>query len=411
MEYTVRIAGTPCEVRVSGGTLAEACALLGHPLELVCGGNGRCGKCDVLVERRGVRETVRACITPVTEDITVFLEVSENASAQILTSGGAHDVFAPAVTKAVLSPAEREPEHCGAYLRGVSLAAARQFSRAHRDAEEDSLTFIRHEDTLLGVQRGDTAQRLYGAAVDIGTTTVAMYIYDLTTGALLHTGSALNGQIRYGADVIARIQHAIEHECGLAELNRAILDTIDALLAAASNAVPGLSDDLWQLVFCGNSTMQHLFLGIDPSALGAEPFASVTADTVRAPAGEIGLKNCPAGALVEFLPLLGGFVGADTTAVLLGVPEGPPGGTDPRRAVQDVLMLCAQRGFGGVMLDVEPPPTPYLARLIALLDESLARRGLGLMLPEAYANYAQRAKLCLSSAISGGSLRRRACAG
>lgn len=109
MEYTVRIAGTPCETRVSGGTLAEACALLGHPLELVCGGNGRCGKCDVLVERRGVRETVRACITPVTEDITVFLEVSENASAQILTSGGAHDVFAPAVTKAVLSPAEREP--------------------------------------------------------------------------------------------------------------------------------------------------------------------------------------------------------------------------------------------------------------------------------------------------------------
>lgn len=74
MEYTVRIAGTPCETRVSGGTLAEACALLGHPLELVCGGNGRCGKCDVLVERRGVRETVRACITPVTEDITVFLK-------------------------------------------------------------------------------------------------------------------------------------------------------------------------------------------------------------------------------------------------------------------------------------------------------------------------------------------------
>lgn len=96
MEYTVRIAGTPCETRVSGGTLAEACALLGHPLELVCGGNGRCGKCDVLVERRGVRETVRACITPVTEDITVFLEVSEAASAQILTSGGAHDVLRPA---------------------------------------------------------------------------------------------------------------------------------------------------------------------------------------------------------------------------------------------------------------------------------------------------------------------------
>ncbi len=126
MEYTVRIAGTPCETRVSGGTLAEACALLGHPLELVCGGNGRCGKCDVLVERRGVRETVRACITPVTEDITVFLEVSENASAQILTSGGAR-CLRPRGDESRSLPAEREPEHCGAYLRGVSLAAARQF--------------------------------------------------------------------------------------------------------------------------------------------------------------------------------------------------------------------------------------------------------------------------------------------
>ena len=321
MEYTVRLAGTERAVRVSGGTLAEACARLGHPLELVCGGNGRCGKCDVLVERGGVRETVRACVTPVAEDFTVFLEGSEDAAAQILTAGSAHNAFAPAVTKTALSPAEWEPEHCGAYLTGASLAAARQFSRARRGEGGEPLTFIRRGDTLLGVQRGDTAQRLFGAAVDIGTTTVAMYIYDLTTGALLHTGSALNGQIRYGADVIARIQHTLEQENGLSELNTAILDTIDGLLAAASAAVPGLSDDLWQLVFCGNSTMQHLFLGIDPGALGAEPFASVTADTVRTSAGEIGLQNCPAGALVEFLPLLGGFVGADTTAVLLGVPE------------------------------------------------------------------------------------------
>ena len=321
MEYTVRIAGTPCRTRVSGGTLAEACARLGHPLELVCGGNGRCGKCDVLVERGGVRETVRACVTPVTEDITVFFPDAGSGGAQILTEGGAHSAFAPAVTKTVLSPAEREPEHCGACLPGVSLAAARQFSRANRGADGEPLTFIRCGGTLLGVQRGDTARRLFGAAVDIGTTTVAMYIYDLTTGALLHTGSALNGQIRYGADVIARIQHVIEHADGLAALNRAVLDTVDGLLAAAAAAVPGLSDDLWQLVFCGNSTMQHLFLGVDPSALGAEPFASVTADAVRASAGEIGLQNCPPDALVEFLPLLGGFVGADTTAVLLGVPE------------------------------------------------------------------------------------------
>lgn len=321
MEYTVRIAGSEQSVRVSGGTLADACALLGHPLDLVCGGNGRCGKCAVTVACGGERKTVLACTTPVTEDTVVFLSDSGRNSAQILTHGGTAAAFAPAVTKEVLSPARLEPEHCGAYLPAVPLAAARQFSRIRRNVPEEPVTFVRYGEKLLGVQCGDTASRLYGCAVDIGTTTVAMYVYDLTTGALLHTVSSLNGQIRCGADVISRIQYTIEHENGLAELRRAVLDTVDGLLATAAADVPGLSEDLWQLVFCGNSTMQHLFLGIEPAALGAEPFASITAETVHSTAGEIGLRNCPDGALVVFLPLLGGFVGADTTAVLLGVPE------------------------------------------------------------------------------------------
>lgn len=321
MEYTVTLADTGKSIAVTGGTLAEACEKLGHPLELVCGGNGRCGKCTVLCEHGGVREKLLACATKVTEDFTVFFTEPGSTGAQILTARGEAKTFAPSVKKEALSPAELEPEHCGAYLGTVPLSVARAFGKIHRDAPEEPVTFIRRGGDFLGVQRGDTSARLFGAAVDIGTTTVAAYIYDLTDGTLLRTVSALNGQIRCGADVIARIQHTMEDSGGLSELNRAILDTVDGLLRTAGESIPGLSEDLWQLVFCGNSTMQHLFLGIEPSALGAEPFASVTAEPMRACAGEIGLKNCPAGALVEFLPLLGGFVGADTTAVLLGVLE------------------------------------------------------------------------------------------
>ena len=313
MEYTVRIAGTPCETRVSGGTLAEACALLGHPLELVCGGNGRCGKCDVLVERRGVRETVRACITPVTEDITVFLEVSENASAQILTSGGAHDVFAPAVTKAVLSPAEREPEHCGAYLRGVSLAAARQFSRAHRDAEEEPLTFIRHEDTLLGVQRGDTAPRLYGAAVDIGTTTVAMYIYDLTTGAPLHTGSALNGQIRYGADVINRIIETTKPG-GIKKLQDAVIkETINPMIHEMCRSIHFPEGQIYRMCVASNTTMNHLFAGINADYLRTEPYIPAFFKTNSLFASDVGIE-INKDAHIIMAPNIGSYVGGDITA-------------------------------------------------------------------------------------------------
>ena len=202
----------------------------------------------------------------------------------------------------------RSPRRAGAgALRRVSprRVARRAVFPAHRDAEEDPLTFIRHEDTLLGVQHGDTAQRLYGAAVTSARRPLRCTFTISQTGALLHTGSALNGQIRYGADVIARIQHAIEHENGLAELNRAILDTIDLPSRRGHPPCWAFRRSL-QLRFL---RQQHdaASLGIDPSALGAEPFMSVTADTVRAPAGEIGLSKLPRGRSWSFLPPLGGL--------------------------------------------------------------------------------------------------------
>ena len=107
----------------------------------------------------------------------------------------------------------------------------------------------------------------YGAAVDIGTTTVVLYAYDLTTGELLHTESLLNSQIARGADVISRILHTIQDPDGLEELNGLIRECINKLLAAVERRVPGFSRDLWHMVLCGNSTMQHLFLSLFPMPL------------------------------------------------------------------------------------------------------------------------------------------------
>lgn len=93
--------------------------------------------------------------------------------------------------------------------------------------------------------------------------------------------------------------------------------------------------------------------------------------------------------------------------MLLGLPEEPAEGTDPRLGVRDILAACQARDFRGVVLDLEGPPTPYRASLIPALDEALARSRRGLFLPEPYANYSARAFLYLSSALSGGSLSRR----
>lgn len=93
--------------------------------------------------------------------------------------------------------------------------------------------------------------------------------------------------------------------------------------------------------------------------------------------------------------------------MLVGVPEAPEGPGEPRKAVQDILTLCARKSFLGVILDLETPPTPFLARFIRGLDEGLAKARRGLFLPESYSAYSQRAFLYLSSAISGGSLEGR----
>lgn len=93
--------------------------------------------------------------------------------------------------------------------------------------------------------------------------------------------------------------------------------------------------------------------------------------------------------------------------ILVGAAQAPDSGPEPRQAVQAILNLCQQRNFRGVVLDLESPPTPYLSQLLQMLDQGLLRQGRGLFLPEAYSQFSNRAFLYLSSAISGGSLRKR----
>lgn len=93
--------------------------------------------------------------------------------------------------------------------------------------------------------------------------------------------------------------------------------------------------------------------------------------------------------------------------MLVGVAVSPGGQSDPRRAVREILVQCQSRNFGGVILDLEQPPTRFLSQLIHGLEEGLAQRRKTLFLPESYGNYTNRASIYLTSAISGGSLRRR----
>jgi uncharacterized 2Fe-2S/4Fe-4S cluster protein (DUF4445 family) len=165
---------------------------------------------------------------------------------------------------------------------------------------------------LLPAAAGD-ASRVLGVAFDLGTTTVVGTLVDLESGAELGVASALNAQIPFGDDVLARILRVRERPGGLRELRAAALDTLNGILATL---LPGTSANVAAIALAGNTTMQQLCCGIDPSALGEIPFAPAFSAPLEGHAGDFGFNVNPAAHVFVF-PQVGGFVGGDTVACLL----------------------------------------------------------------------------------------------
>lgn len=310
-------------ITVPGGFLADACDQAGFPLDLVCNKKGTCGKCLVEIEVKGKKEKVLACQYPITHSMDVFLTDSQiTHKAQVLTQSlTAHTVaFSPALTKTYLPIAKIRNDEVRSYLKDCRLSLLKKWATLILEPNCEGVTLVQVNHRVMDVNNGDTTNHLYGAAVDIGTTTVALYLYDLNNGELLHTASALNRQITHGGDVIARILACQEDPQALTALQTCILSTIDALLADCYSHFSHAAQALYQLVVCGNSTMAHLFFGLNPKSLGAFPYTNVTTDRIETHNAHLGL-NLPEFATIQFLPLLGGFVGADTTSVLLTLPQ------------------------------------------------------------------------------------------
>ncbi len=307
-----------------GVTLAQAAALAGFPLNLVCGGKGTCGKCLVTVERQGIKSRVLACRALLEEPVSLLLQKEDYVhQANILTGGFAGRAIEtrPAVTKTYLPFKEMAPDYCGGFTSWTDPYLLKKLGEIFRQgAEEQGITLVKRQEQVIDIQAGDTSALLYGAACDIGTTSVALFIYDLNSGNLLLTLSGLNGQISHGADVISRIAFASGEEAGTKTLQDLIGKTINDLLAEAAVSLPGLQENLYSFVAGGNTPMQHFFFGCYPGNLGHSPFASLSLKVQESTGADCGLAlppRCP----VTFLPLIGGFVGSDITAVLLTVRE------------------------------------------------------------------------------------------
>ncbi|HSO12084.1 MAG TPA: ASKHA domain-containing protein [Anaerolineales bacterium] len=172
-----------------------------------------------------------------------------------------------------------------------------------------------NDKEVIAVQSG-YHEDSYGAAVDIGSTTVALYLCNLRTGELLAAESEMNPQIVYGEDVMSRIQYTIEHADGLEKLHKAIISTLNKLLKQAAKTAKIKTEDILEMVLVGNSTMHHLVLNLPPKDLGLAPFVPAIHKSVDIKARELGLHISPSGN-IHVLPTIASFVGADTSGMIL----------------------------------------------------------------------------------------------
>jgi uncharacterized 2Fe-2S/4Fe-4S cluster protein (DUF4445 family) len=197
----------------------------------------------------------------------------------------------------------------------IDYQCLRTLSSTLREAKWAVTVSVWQDKEVIEVQPG-YVEDSYGAAVDIGSTTIALYLCNLRTGELLAAESEMNPQIVYGEDVMSRIQYAIENKDGLEKLHKAVIATLNKLLKQAAKTANIKTEEILEMVLVGNSTMHHLLLNLHPKDLGLAPFVPTIHRSMDVKARELGLQINLSGN-IHVLPTIASFVGADTSAMIL----------------------------------------------------------------------------------------------
>ncbi len=326
------------KVAVPRGTaILEAALKAGIGIRSVCGGRGSCGKCKVIVVK-GVVEAIHrgkerellsedevrqgyvlACLTRVAGDCEVFIPPeSRFGRAKLLAEALIPRVSPePYTYKAYVD--SRKVEDLRAFLEGKGIAmeqrvekkVAEYFDELLLDGATLTLNSYRKLN-LIDVDPGDSRDKLYGLAIDVGTTKVVVALVDIASGKIVDVGSEFNRQLIYGEDLVSRIAHAMDRAEGLGELQKAVVDTVNSIVAAFTRKHSVRTSDIYEVAAAGNTVMTYLFVGLNPYQL-IKSFKE-RVDIPREPyllnARELGL-SINEGANVYVLPCSGRFLGGD----------------------------------------------------------------------------------------------------
>lgn len=346
-------------------TVLDAAHDAGVTITATCGRRGRCSDCRVQIVKGAmppatlqdtiqlghdaVQERFRlACQTKVIIDCTVMpAPPRAEVGHQILTSEstGVGDLALDSgVVKRVVKAKEPVEENeqttdiheiLGALGEPVDPRVPIEILRKVPSALRDNLgtlTVTTFNDRIIDIEPGDTSEHKYGFAFDIGTTSIVGSLIDLNTGEQLEAVGSVNPQVQYGGDLMSRIAYAQFDEKKLGLLRAKVTSAISDFIREACDKAGIKTSHVYKIVVVGNTCMHHIFLGIDVTHVGLAPYAPAVGDTLEFSGRELNLKAAP-DAQVCLLPIIAGFVGADSVAAALAtrVFDG-----DEIRAVVDI---------------------------------------------------------------------------
>jgi uncharacterized 2Fe-2S/4Fe-4S cluster protein (DUF4445 family) len=339
----------------------SAARSLGVDIDSVCGGRAICGRCQIEVAegefakhgitstaasvtaageaeqrfetRRGIAAGRRlSCQALLRSDVVIDVPASSQVHHQVVRKPHeAHDINIDPVVHAYFVDVAEPDMHAAMgdqerlqqalqeqwQLSNLSceLSASQSLQAALKKGKRQVTVAIRNGARIIAVWP-ELKTRLLGMAVDVGSTTIAAHLCDLTSGEVLASAGLMNPQIRFGEDLMSRVSYIMMNAGGEADLISSVRKAINELVVEVAEEAGVATTDIVEMTIVGNPIMQHLVLGLNPVELGTAPFALATDSSVDVLAAMIGISINPGG-YVYALPCIAGHVGADAAGVLL----------------------------------------------------------------------------------------------
>jgi len=344
-----------------GTPLLQAARELGVDLDSVCGGRGICTRCQVNIgdgefAKHGIHST-NDHLTPFTDaeerqradgrlapgrrlscqariggDLLVDVPAESQMHRQIVRKRAEARVVEldPVVRPMYVEIAPPDMHDPAAHLRrleialketwnvelsGVDVHVLRKLHKTLEDGNYRATAIVRRSKRLVDIRPG-FHDKIYGIAVDVGSTTIAMHLCDLLSGEVLASAGRMNPQIRFGEDLMSRVSYAMMNEGGAELMTQAVREALNQLAQEVAAEARVALEDIMEVTIAGNPVMHHLVLGLDPTPLGFAPFALATDDATIMLASDIDLVLNP-GTRIYVLPCIAGHVGADAAGVVL----------------------------------------------------------------------------------------------